>query len=258
MAGLPKENIYGHTKKLMFIQQQIAHHMREVGRPVSLLDFGCGNGSAVSQFLAANDVQYTGVDIHQPSLDFARRHFARPNARFLPAVPDDAVFDIIVYSDVLEHLADPVSVLRSHHGRLRDTGVVIGAIPNGYGPFENEKRLDNLLHLTANLQALIRTKRKLLGRRRSTAASAEPAALPYNFASGHLQFFTKKSLAVTLRDSGFTLEQFKHGAFLGAPLSEWLLLRGTKIIALNTRIAERLPWWSVSTWYFTARKRPTP
>src|SRR5262249_8661342 len=131
----PPENIYGHTKKLRFIRRHLAESRRAAGRPLAVLDFGCGNGSAVSRFLLGDDVDYTGVDFHRPSLAHAREHFGSPRARFCDAVPRGAAFDVIVYADVLEHLDDPLSLLRAHVRQLNDGGLVIGSVPNGYGPF---------------------------------------------------------------------------------------------------------------------------
>ena len=82
---LPLENIFGHTKKL----QYILHHLAEVVRrnpQARILDFGCGNGSAVSQFLIAalpDTSSYTGVDIHPESVAHANAHFGKKNAVFV-------------------------------------------------------------------------------------------------------------------------------------------------------------------------------
>lgn len=48
---LPKENVYGHTKKLRFILEHIDRYTNLHGKPITILDFGCGNGTAVSQYL---------------------------------------------------------------------------------------------------------------------------------------------------------------------------------------------------------------
>jgi len=79
--------------------------------------------------------------------------------------------------------------------------------------------------------------------------------IPYNNDSGHVQFFTRRSLIKTLNDAGFKIQDFSHGAFLGAPLSEKFILRGENIAKLNAWIADYLPFWAVSTWYFTAVKK---
>ncbi|MDH4231635.1 MAG: class I SAM-dependent methyltransferase [Nitrospirota bacterium] len=247
MNNFPQENLYGHTKKLRFIIEQIDGYMLQHNRPITLLDFGCGNGSAVSRFLIREGIRYFGVDMHAPSLEYARTHYGGEDAAFLEMVPDGIVFDVIVYSDSLEHLSDPVAVLRSHRRLISEAGLIIGAVPNGFGPFELEKRVDRWLGLSLAVQTAVRLRRKIAGTRVS-----DSQAVPYNMDSGHLQFFTKKDLTLRLRQGGFQLKDFTNGTFLGAPFSEVILLRGNTIARINSRIADYLPYWAVSSWYFTA------
>ncbi|HEV2473109.1 MAG TPA: class I SAM-dependent methyltransferase, partial [Chthonomonadales bacterium] len=114
MPDLPPENIYGHTKKLRYILARLNEARARKQGPISLLDFGCGNGSAVSQFLIMPGVEYIGIDIHPASREYASLHYGGSHARFLETIPSEASFDVIVYADVLEHLDDPISILREH------------------------------------------------------------------------------------------------------------------------------------------------
>ncbi|HEU0077620.1 MAG TPA: class I SAM-dependent methyltransferase [Longimicrobiaceae bacterium] len=251
-AGLPPENLYGHTKKLRFILERVEAFRRARGRPVRLLDFGCGNGTAVSRFLAGPGVRYHGVDVHPESLDHARRCFGSAEATFHDRVPEGVEFDVIVYADVLEHLADPAAVLREHAARLVADGLVLGAVPNGWGPFEMEHRL---IRLPGVRHAI-----RLGGRLRRLGAPHPPPpadALPYNLASGHVQFFTLPALRRCLRSAGLEPAEVRNGAWVGAPISERFLLRGEAVARANARAADFLPHWMVSTWYFAAVPAPT-
>ncbi len=256
MKQFPPENIFGHTKKLRFIDSLINRQMAACGTPITVLDFGCGNGQAVSRFLIRPGVVYHGVDIHPPSLEYARRHFAGPDATFHSEVPSDTAFDLIVYADVIEHLDNPVAMLSRHHGLLKDNGMIVGAVPNGYGWFENEKRLDRWFNLQKALAFASVVKRKIL--RRPPLAADQTCRneqdVPYNEESGHVQFFTKGALERTLRRAGFEIGSFRNGAFAGALISERYFLHGERIANVNARVADFLPSWAVSTWYFVARK----
>ena len=251
-ARLPAENIYGHTKKLRFIIDQVDRYLAAHGAPVTLLDFGCGNGSAVSQFLMRPGVEYYGVDIHEPSLRYAREHFGGPHARFLDAPPEGVEFDLLVYSDILEHLDDPVGFLKQHYPLLKPGGILAGSVPNGYGPFENEKRVDQVLHLTGAYNFALNLKHKMAGR--TPAAGDAPAAIPYNAESGHVQFFTRGALVRTIQAAGFRDVRLAKGTFAGSPVSSLFLRPGEKMARLNARVADFLPYWALSTWYFTATK----
>ncbi len=249
MRNLPKENIYGHRKKVLFILACVNRQMQLHGKPIYVLDFGCGNGRAVSQFLIQDGVEYYGIDIHEPSLEYARSHFANKHAVFLNHVPEGVMFDVIVCADILEHLDAPASVLRLHHNHLRQNGIIIGAVPNGFGPFEMEKRLDNWFGLSSGLSLVQKMKSKLV-----LSQTKKERTIPYNSGCSHVQFFTRKSLFSILQRSGFQIECFRNGAFVGAPLSGRFLFRGGRFAKLNSRIADHLPHWAVSTWYFMARK----
>lgn len=252
--ALPPENVYGHTKKLRFVLDALRRFRAGRAAPVRLLDFGCGNGSAVSRYLVGEGIRYYGVDLHAPSLEHARARLGGEDATFHERVPAGVEFDVVVYADVLEHLHDPVAVLREHAAAMPPDGMIVGAVPNGYGPFELEKRIDAALGISRLLRAGMAARRALL---RRPAPSASP--LPYNFDSGHVQFYTRRSLVRTLERGGFRVERFANGAFAGAPASELLLLRGEAVARANARAADFLPAWAVSTWYFAARRAaPSP
>lgn len=246
---LPPENMSGHTKKLRFFVERLSRYLERHRRPAALLDFGCGNGSAVSRFLMLPNVRYYGVDVHEPSLAYADEHYGSANASFLRVVPQDVVFDVIVYSDILEHLDDPESHLRRYAASHSASGLLVGCVPNGYGPFENEKRLDRWLKISALLDLPARMRR-----RRGAVPAPDAAALPYNAGSGHVQFFTRRSLVATLGRAGYRVTDFRNGAFVGAPLSERYVFRGERVARWNAAVADHLPYWAVSTWLFAAVK----
>jgi SAM-dependent methyltransferase len=247
--ALPKENLSGHTKKLRYLLEHLERFPRGPDGVLTLLDFGCGNGSAVSRFLMLPGVRYHGVDIHPASLSHARERYGSESATFTSELPDAVVFDVLVYADILEHLDDPAATLREHAARLAPGGLLLGSVPNGYGPFENEKRLDRWLKISAILDLPARVRRAFV-----EPPPPDPGALPYNAESGHVQFFTRGAIERLLSSAGFEIFDFRNGAFAGAPASERYVLRGERIARANARVADWMPWWAVSTWLFAARK----
>lgn len=246
----PPENIYAHTKKLRFIVEHLTRALERKGGTIELLDFGCGNGSAVSRYLMLDGVRYHGVDFHPDSLAYARSRFSRPGAAFTERVPDGVEFDVLVYADVLEHLDDPVAILREHAARSAPDALLIASVPNGYGAFENEKRLDRWLKIGAILDLPARARRTL-----SPSPPAAPSAeAPYNDESGHVQFFTLRRLRRLLAEAGFRLDEIRNGAFVGAPVSERYLLRGERAARWNARAADFVPHWAAASWLFIAER----
>ena len=248
---LPPEDVYGHAKKVCLFREVIAREKAHKQRRLSVLDFGCGSGDAVARYLIDDELDYVGVDIFQPALAYARAHFSAPHVRFVEAIPEGARFDVIIYGDVLEHIDDPADMLGRHREFLADDGVIVGSVPNGFGGFENERRIDRLLHLTDMGRALVRALRRL---RRRPAQPDTTDRIPFNEASGHVVFFTRRSLERTIESAGLTIDRFSHGSFVGADLSGSTFLKNRRLIGLNARIADFLPSWAVSTWHFSARR----
>jgi 2-polyprenyl-3-methyl-5-hydroxy-6-metoxy-1,4-benzoquinol methylase len=243
---LPPENINGHTKKVRYIQDRLAELVQRKPH-ARVLDFGCGNGSAVSQYLIAELPEtstYLGVDIHPDSVSYANTHFARPSASFTDKIPDDERFDAVVYADVLEHLDRPQDDLVSHHNLLDPGGIIVGSIPNGVGPFEIESTIDRRFQISNRIARMMARLRK-----------GPLERIPYNSDSGHLQFYRKTPFLRMLSDAGFDVTDFRNGAFVGAMVSErFLRFGGQPFMRANTAIVDYLPHWAVSTWLFTAEK----
>lgn len=90
------------------------------GRPLKLLELGCGNGQLAEYFFKNGlDCEYTGVDFSEPLLHAGRDVFAgNDRVRF---VNDDVQvldkleghFDVVIYSHVIEMLSSPEMSLRA-------------------------------------------------------------------------------------------------------------------------------------------------
>jgi SAM-dependent methyltransferase len=247
--SLPREDIFGNTKKLRFILRTIEEHRAKLGRDVAVLDFGCGNAAAVGQYLIGKGVRYVGVDFHEPSLSYARDRFGGVNAEFRETVPADRTFDVVVYADVLEHVPDPLGIVTEHARVLAPDGIMIGSVPNGYGPCETEKFIDRHLRLYKTLRFAKRAAMRLAGRPPKVGPT-----MPYNLESGHIIFFTMRSLKRMAADAGLRIVRFAHGGFVGADLTGSTIFASQRFVDWNVRTADRLPSWSVSTWYFVMQR----
>lgn len=109
----PKHTIIGyHT---FFVD-----HVRSTDR---VIDIGCGNGANAFD-IAGKAKMVVGIDIKEKNISYARAHYARPNCNFVVGDIHDyqpeETFDVIVLSNVLEHIDDRTGFLRALH-RLAPT-----------------------------------------------------------------------------------------------------------------------------------------
>jgi len=102
----------------------------EPGSRARLLEIGCGTGANLreqkSQWTTA-----VGIDLEFRALAYCR-DLAVVQGDALAALPfADTTFDAVVLLDVLEHLADPGSLVRETGRVLRQGGVVVIMVPAG-------------------------------------------------------------------------------------------------------------------------------
>jgi 2-polyprenyl-3-methyl-5-hydroxy-6-metoxy-1,4-benzoquinol methylase len=99
-----------------------------------ILEVGCAAGAMGAALLKAGAREVVGIDIFGPALELARERLSAAHQldlNTLPALPyPDGRFDYITFADVLEHLVDPVKVLRHMRRYLAPGGHVLVSIPN--------------------------------------------------------------------------------------------------------------------------------
>jgi 2-polyprenyl-3-methyl-5-hydroxy-6-metoxy-1,4-benzoquinol methylase len=81
-----------------------------------VLDVGCGKGELAHDLATRAQARVVGIDLNADYLRFARERFSAPELEFvlgdvLAGVPDGP-FDVVVLSNVLEHIAPRVELLR--------------------------------------------------------------------------------------------------------------------------------------------------
>jgi 2-polyprenyl-3-methyl-5-hydroxy-6-metoxy-1,4-benzoquinol methylase len=129
-----------------YLLEPVLEFARSVGTGGRVLDVGCGNGYWAGPFLERG-CNVVGIDPSPTGIDVARRTF--PDARFecmeagadlIERLEEDP-FDLIVSSEVIEHLYDPhdyaagcLNALRPgglfvlstpYHGRLKDIALAV-------------------------------------------------------------------------------------------------------------------------------------
>lgn len=91
----------------------------------TVLDIGCGDASLSK---VSEDLEYFGIDIN---VDVAVTKRAKQwDITQFPYPFEDKFFDLIVCSEVLEHMIDPISILREANRVLKDDGRILISTPN--------------------------------------------------------------------------------------------------------------------------------
>jgi len=113
------------SERLQFIKKEVGEHKR-------VIELGCRFGSIIELFYENNDV--AGVDIDNNALEICKKKFpdlnifnCDLNAR-LPF--DDNTFDVVVITEVLEHLPYTDITLSEIKRILKPEGKIVGSVPN--------------------------------------------------------------------------------------------------------------------------------
>ena len=152
---------------------ELARFVRELGRPASALDLGCGDGRLTAELQAD---ELVAADVSQVALERARRRL--PGSRVVLLAPDeplpleDGSFDLVLCAETIEHVRD-VQLLLSETRRVLRPGGRVAVTTPAHG------RLTGLDVLARGFE------------RR------------FDLLSPHLRFLTRRSLASLLDALGF-------------------------------------------------------
>jgi len=108
--------------------------------PLRVLEVGCGDGKLMDFLKHLSNVSMVGVDVSAPSIDKARAQGFDVHLAAFEALGDvlQAVdpFDVVVLSHVMEHVGDPLGVMRQVASLLKPGGRIYTAVP--YSPMSRE------------------------------------------------------------------------------------------------------------------------
>jgi SAM-dependent methyltransferase len=264
-AVLFPETAYGIVKRLRTIERWAALVAQwRATQALSILDYGCGTGDHVTYPLACLGHHVLGVDYHAASIEEAGRRFRAPNLSFRLAdidqlVREGAVFDLVICSEVLEHLHEPLLFLRQVSQMVVKHGGLIITTPNGYGSFEWLCSLERVLD-RIGMNRLLRKARRAL---RVGAADEQilderrpdvPSTIGFlNMDSKHVQFFGLAELESLFARGGFRIAERQARTLLCGPYADTvfhLLTWKQDLYRLNNEAADRLPMTWAADWMY--------
>ena len=98
---------------------------------LEVVDMACGEGYG-THVLARRAARVTGVDANPDAHEHARLKYSRPGVRFVRDLVQSWAesCDAVVFLQTIEHVEDPVGVLRHFRGMLREGGCAYVSTPN--------------------------------------------------------------------------------------------------------------------------------
>lgn len=191
---------YNHVLGYYQAQACLAH-----ARGNSLLDMPCGDG-ALTAMLAPAFIRVVGIDASSKHLELARK--ALPEIEFHEALIEEFEtserFSTITMLNILEHVLDPVKVLRKATSLLADDGVLLVHVPNANAI---NRRLAVLMGTLTDCEELSPFDIQIVGHRRS---------------------YTLETLCADIEKAGLKVAQ-TGGVFyksLSTPQIDWFLKNG--------------------------------
>lgn len=256
MLDVP-ENIHGNNKRFLFIRSLL-----ESRSCTSVLDVGCGNGIHLTAPLAEAfpQIMFVGIDSDAATMkiaeDFAHKHHLT-NTRFCvdAELNSEEKFDVVIASEVIEHVEEPGNFLLFLRSKLREGGIIILTTPNGYGAFEIMTALETPLHLLGvmNILSKLPGLRSLkVGKSYDTGNVADLQADTLAI-SPHVNFFSYQRLLTLFREAGLHLLQYRPRALFGG-LGFQQLLRSEDALRWNAYASDGKSPYLVSGWMFVLEK----
>ena len=239
-------------KRLNFINNQI---QSMAGVDKKILDVGCGNGN-ISLFLGNKGYIVKGIDVSNKAIEIAKSKNIFPHVDFecLPAEELSAngdKYDVVVCSEVLEHLEKPENLLNTLYNLLKEDGKLIVTVPNGWGPRELfiTRPVQLIYHRYPGIWNYLNKFKKALKYKGETVQSAADNL-------EHVQFFTKKVLNKMASNNQFVIEKLGKANFIEAVFPFSLFTKRIKILQkLDCKVADYLPYWCTSGFYMVWKKQ---
>jgi len=171
----------------------------------SILDLGCGQGDDLFRISKGCDFSGCGLDFSLTQLrlasskDFSKKiKFIQANINSLPL--RNNTFDIIIFSEVIEHVMDAKGVLGEIYRILKDDGYLFITTPNRYDYFHF---LGGLLPLSI---------RKKISRSIQTKVDVDSSEYLGDLKiKEHEHLYGLGEIKTVLKESNFLIETFKSG-----------------------------------------------
>ncbi len=179
-------NIYDFDNELQlkWYPQRIMESVQEVE---SLLELGLGHGITAKTF-APYFKRHVVIDASPAVIDNFKKQYPNSNIEIVESYFEDfdteERFDVIVLGYILEHVDDPIPILKSFKKFLRPAGRMFVAVPNAE---VLNRRLGHIAGMLPDMQALS----------------------DHDHLLGHKRYYTVRSLREDIESSGYIIQKME-------------------------------------------------
>lgn len=193
-----------HRNRLACIVRMLEEHKKT--STLRILEVGCGLGN-IALPIANQGYPVLAIDIHEPSIIAAQQQNSFSNLQFKHMAVSEVdleEFDVIILTEVLEHVSDYRDMLGGIHKAMRPGAKLILTVPNGWSLAEILCRPSYFLKRSRTGSRIVSMIKKILRTRDLTTADER---------TPHVNFFTVGSLELLFKDLQFQVLTF-HRCFV--------------------------------------------
>lgn len=192
----------------------------------TVLDVGCGTG-ALSEAIEKKGYNVWGIELDTEAMAICRERITRVIHADLTQIDSinreigNQLFDYLIFADVLEHLSDPLFILKYYLKFLKDDGYLVVSLPN--------------------VLAWANRVMFLFGRFEYTDTGL--------LEKDHLRFFTFRTAKLLVKSAGCSITKTDYIPYfvrVAEPLIKKILLRGKKLEDTHHQMLVSSPYYQ---WY---------
>jgi 2-polyprenyl-3-methyl-5-hydroxy-6-metoxy-1,4-benzoquinol methylase len=224
---------------------------------IEALDLGCGYGF-LTQSVCSLGASTVGIDTDRSVIEYASQTNRFPDRTAYMNIPveelsGEKIFDVIIISEVLEHVSAPDMVMMHCHRLLKDNGSVLLTIPNKLGPRECVEQLLLPVRESVAGRSCVRFIRRIA----AEASQGNLTAWDVFTDDYHKRFFQMPALVNIFSCCGFQMIEYQNQdalASLWGTLFPWFDI-GPGLLKLDYKIADALPYYIAGGWMIVLEKR---